>query len=293
VIPSPDRQRLPEERSLRVTLAQFTASPGGVKDNVEQMMSLLDEGVADGAQLMCFPELCVPGYTLDPRRYSEDVLQELRQADDAIAAAAREHRMQIMYGSAHQQAGMLYNVIVLADGDAPQTVYAKTHLPAAEMSVFTAGQELVVTGDSDLALACCYDLAFPLLCADLAAAGARALFFPMAWEAQRAFVFEGIVAARAIENVAYVICVNQSGSFADTRFYGGSRIVDPLGATIVQMGNDPGVTTGDLDLAWVTRLRSSMDTATYPLLADRRPGLPVRRGSTSDQNAREGTNAPR
>jgi predicted amidohydrolase len=282
----PAPERLSEDRFLRVTLAQFTASPGNVDDNVEQMMSLLAAGVADGAQLVCFPELCVPGYALEPSRYGNDMLGALRRADDVITAAARKHGVQVMYGSARQRAGQLFNVVVLVDCEAASTVYAKTHVPSAELSVFTAGEELVLTRDGDLALACCYDLAFPQLCAELAGAGARALFFPMAWEEQRAFVFEAIVAARAIENVAYVVCVNQSGSFAGTRFHGGSRIVDPVGETVVQMGNETGFATGNLDLAWVTSLRSSATTATYPLLADRRAGLPVRRGPANDREAR-------
>lgn len=264
-----------------MALGQFTAVPRSIAGNVEQMVSLLETAVADGAQLVCFPELCVPGYSLDPADYAGDFLDAIRDADGRIAAAAREQGVRVMYGSAREEGGHLYNVVVLADpsADAAPTIYAKSHVPTGELSAFTAGKELVVTADGALALACCYDLAFPQLCADLAGAGARALFFPMAWEEQRAFVFEGIVAARAIENVAYVVCVNQSGSFADVHFHGRSRIVDPLGATVLQLGNEACVATADIDLAWVSDLRSSTVRTTYPLLDDRRPGLPVRRGA--------------
>jgi predicted amidohydrolase len=108
--------------------------------------------------------------------------------------------------------------------------------------------------------------------------GARALFFPMAWEQQRSFVFEGVVAARAIENVAYIVCINQTGTRGMTKFHGGSKIIDPLGHTLTDMGAAAGISTADLDLDWVTRLRSAVDTATYPLLTDRRQQMPVRRG---------------
>jgi predicted amidohydrolase len=151
-------------------------------------------------------------------------------------------------------------------------------LRPAELAVFAAGHELVLTADGDLALGCCYDLAFPQFCAGLADAGARALFFPMAWEQQRAFVFEGIVAARAIENLAYVACANQTGTLGLTRFHGGSRIIDPVGRTVAQMEDEVGIISAEVDLNWVTRLRSSADPASYPLLADRRPQLAVRRG---------------
>jgi predicted amidohydrolase len=101
----------------------------------------------------------------------------------------------------------------------------------------------------------------------------------MAWEQVRAFVFEGIVTARAIENVAYVVCANQSGEQGTLRFHGRSKIVDPLGNTVTEMGELAGLAAVDLDLCWVSRLRSSLDRATYPLLADRLPDMPVRRGA--------------
>jgi predicted amidohydrolase len=170
-----------------------------------------------------------------------------------------------------------YSTSVMTEPDGSRTRYAKTHMVESERAIFAAGHELVLAACGDLALGCCYDLAFPVFCAGLADAGARALFFPMAWEQQRSFVFEGVVAARAIENVAYIVCINQTGSRGMTKFHSGSKIVDPLGNTLVDMGDAAGISTADLDLDWVTRLRSATDTATYPLLADRRQPMPVRR----------------
>jgi predicted amidohydrolase len=267
---------------LRVALGQFTAAAGDVATNLAQLETMLASGARAGADLVCFPELCLPGYLLDPSRYSEDLLSELANADGAIAAVSRELGVRVMYGTAMTWDGDLHNTVVLVDPDGRQTRYAKAHVPVLERAMFTAGDDLVLTADGDLALACCYDLAFPEFCAGLADAGARALFFPMAWERQRAFVFEGLVAARAIENVAYVVCVNQTGSMQDIHYYGRSRIIDPLGAVVVEMADEVGLVTADLDLGWVSRLRSPTETATYPLLADRRPRLAVALGTSSD-----------
>jgi predicted amidohydrolase len=265
---------------LRVTVAQFTAAAGDVSSNLSQVRSLLAAAAAaaDQADLACFPELCLPGYLLEPASYTEALLGELGRAEAALQAAARDLRMQVMYGTAQMQDGRLRNVVVVTEPDGGRTVYAKAHMVGAELAVFAAGHELVLTADGDLALGCCYDLAFPQFCAGLADAGARALFFPMAWEQQRAFVFEGIVAARAIENLAYVACANQTGTLGLTRFHGGSRIIDPVGRTVAQMEDEVGIISAEVDLNWVTRLRSSADPASYPLLADRRPQLAVRRG---------------
>jgi predicted amidohydrolase len=274
---------------LRVALGQFTALGGDVAANLSQLSTMLSAGARAGAELVCFPELCLPGYVLDPSRYSEQLLRDLVGADATIAAAAEQLGVRVMYGTAQEWDGGLRNVIVVVDPSGDRTIYAKSHVPVLERAIFVAGEDIVVTADGDLALACCYDLAFPQFCAALADAGARALFFPMAWEKERAFVFEGLVAARAIENVAYVVCINQSGSMEDVHYYGRSRVVDPLGRVVIELAEEVGLACADLDLAWVSRLRSSADPATFPLLADRCPPLRVRRGPIGPRQAHTGT----
>ena len=264
---------------MRMALAQFTPMAGDVDGNLSQMQALLGTGALQHADLVCFPELCLPGYLLEPAAYTAGFLADLARAAEKLEQTARERQVRIVYGTAEASAGALRNVVVITDP--ARTRYAKTHMVHAERVAFTPGNHLVLTADGVVALGCCYDLAFPGFCASLADAGARVLIFPMAWETRRAFVFESIAAARAVENVAYVVCVNQTGTMGPTQFHGGSRIIDPLGNTLVEMGNTVGVVSADLNLDWISRLRASDDPATYPLLVDRRPPMPVRRGPFS------------
>lgn len=267
---------------MRMALAQFTPMAGDVDGNLSQMQALLGNGALQHADLVCFPELCLPGYLLEPAAYTAGFLADLARAAETLEQTARERQLRIVYGTAEASAGALRNVVVITDPGRARTRYAKTHMVQAERIAFTPGNHLVLTADGVLALGCCYDLAFPGFCAGLADAGARVLIFPMAWETRRAFVFESIAAARAVENVAYVVCVNQTGSMGLTQFHGGSRIIDPLGNTLVEMGNTVGLVSADLNLDWVSQLRASDDPATYPLLDDRRPPMPVRRGPSHD-----------
>jgi predicted amidohydrolase len=259
------------EAHLRVAIAQFTAAIADVHANLVSMRALLAEAAARAADLICFPELCLPGYLLDPAGYDAAFLADLGRADEALQSDACRLGVRIVYGTARRQAGLLYNVVVVTERDGGQTDYAKTHMVEAERAVLAA--------DGELGLGCCYDLAFPRFCAGLADAGASVLVFPMAWEQERAFVFERIVAARAIENVAYLVCANQNGAAGTLRFHGRSKIVDPMGNTIMEMGGQAGLASAELDLHWVRRLRASPDRATYPLLADRLPDMPLRRGA--------------
>jgi predicted amidohydrolase len=273
------------EGQLRVAVAQFTAAIGDARANLADMRALLAEAAGSRADLICFPELCLPGYLLDPAGYDAAFLAELSRADETLQSDAGQLGVRIVYGTARRAARLLYNLVVVTERDGSRTEYAKTHMVEAERSVFAAGHELVLAADGDLGLGCCYDLAFPRFCAGLADAGASVLVFPMAWERERAFVFEGIVAARAIENVAYVVCANQSGASGTLRFHGRSKIVDPMGNTIMEMGEMDGLGAADLDLAWLSRLRSSLESSTYPLLADRLPDMPARRGAARIRRA--------
>jgi predicted amidohydrolase len=64
-------------------------------------------------------------------------------------------------------------------------------------------------------------------------------------------------------NVAYVVCVNQTGTIGLTQFHGGSRIIDPLGNTLVEMGNTAGLSALTLIS---TGYRSCGHPTTLPLI---------------------------
>jgi predicted amidohydrolase len=151
-------------------------------------------------------------------------------------------------------------------------VYRKVHLDYKERAVFEPGSGFAVVGSS-VGLACCYDVAFPESARLLTLAGARLIVFPMAWEKRRAYVMEQTAAARAIENVCYVACVNQTGSGGGFEFHGRSTDLDPLARPVARLAEEEGLAVADVDLDWVVELRRSPDGAAYPLLADRRPDV--------------------
>jgi len=272
--------------TLRLGLAQFTPSLGDVGANLARVLDFIEEGAREGTELVCLPELCLPGYLLEAAAY-DDLMTSLHEAGARLREASRDLQIRLMYGTAQRRGNSLHNCVVMSEPDGSETVYSKIHMVDSECAVFRAGIDLVISPDGDMGLGCCYDLAFPEFSAPLARAGARVLCFPMAWERERSFVFEGVVAARAIENVAYVMCVNQTGDIGEFQFHGGSRIVGPLGETVCRMGDEVGLAVADLDLGLVSRLRAQADTRTYPLLTDRRPNLMVTKGQSGTPITRE------
>jgi len=263
--------------TLRVALAQFGAGLGEVEANVARMLGHLAAAAAAGADLVCYPELCVSGYLLDPAAYDDALLDAVEGAEIALAHAAAAAGVAIVYGAPARRPAGLANTVAYVGADGEREVYAKTHMDVKEREVFAPGETFVTAGDG-LGLACCYDLAFPEPTRMLALQGARVLLVPMAWEVARSFVLEKVAAARAVENVAYLVCVNQCGEVGPFHFRGGSRVLDPLGEVVLLLGNDDGLELADIDLDLVDGLRDHTDTRTYPLLDDRRPDLYPPRG---------------
>jgi predicted amidohydrolase len=258
---------------LRLALGQFGPGLGEVGANLARMREMLAEAARAGAALACFPELSVSGYLLEPEDYTGALLDAVEEAGRALAADARQRRIDVVYGAPMRAGGGLVNAVVLQRRDGGRLVYLKTHLVRRERNVFTAGQEFATDPHGIVGLACCYDLAFPEAMRMVALGGARALLVPMAWEVERGFVMRRVVAARAVENLAHVVCVNQAGEIGGMRFQGASCVVDPLGRTVLELGPGEELATVDVDLGLADRLRDRTDERSYPLLRDRRPEL--------------------
>jgi predicted amidohydrolase len=258
--------------TLRIALAQFGSGLGEVEANMARMLAFLAEAAAGGAELVCYPELCVSGYLLDPAAYDDTLLDAVEGAEAALARAAAAAGVAIVYGAPARRPEGLANTVAYTGPDGERTVYVKTHMDVKERQVFTPGETFVTAADG-LGLACCYDLAFPEPTRMLALQGARVLLVPMAWEVARSFVLEKVAAARAVENVAYLVCVNQCGEVGPFHFRGASRVLDPLGEPLVLLGDDEALAFAAIDLGLVDRLRDRTDARTYPLLDDLRPDL--------------------
>jgi len=127
-----------------VGLGQFLAAPGDVQANLD-FLGRLDEAGPEGLDLMCFPELCLPGYLLDAQDYTASLARDLRRAEEAIQGVADAADVRIVYGTARWVADRLHNCVVLAEPHAGATTYNKVHLAGTERAVFSAGGQLVLT----------------------------------------------------------------------------------------------------------------------------------------------------
>lgn len=83
----------------------------------------------------------------------------------------------------------------------------------------------------------CYDLRFPVWSRNKAEDPYDLLIYVANWPARRAYAWNTLLAARAIENQAYVVGVNRVGSDANGLTYqGDSKLLDFLGEPFLNLG---------------------------------------------------------
>ena len=170
--------------------------------------------------------------------------------------------------------------VVLGGADRPSNVftlvspagevhrYAKRHpfSYALEHEHYEPGDRRV-TVDVDgvrTTLSVCYDLRF----ADAfwPVAEQTDLYLVVAsWPQTRRHHWRALLAARAIENQAYVVGVNRVGAGGGLDYAGDSCIIDPMGEVLVSAASVETVLTADVDPAVVAKIRSEL-----PFMADRR-----------------------
>ncbi|MFG1791589.1 carbon-nitrogen hydrolase family protein [Nocardia sp. NPDC049149] len=192
-----------------------------------------------------------------------------------LGAIAREFGVHLVAGMVERVEGddsRIYNTLVVLGPDGNLgTVYRKVHLYDAfghrESDVVAAGPieppaTFVVEGVT-FGMQTCFDLRFPEGIRRVAAAGAQVLVLPAQWIPGPAKVdqWTTLLRARAIENTVYVAAADQ----AAPRGAGASMLIDPTGAVLAELGDEPGVLTAGIDLARLAEIRT-----TNPSLALRR-----------------------
>jgi deaminated glutathione amidase len=246
--------------------------------NLATALDLLKRAAAAGADLAVLPE-----YTdyLGPGRGAPPPEPVDGPYASAFARAAAAHAMWVVAGSFHEAGpdGRTCNTSLVFDrAGALAAAYRKIHLYDVEIPGRVSYQEsrFVAPGDAPLTvevegtrigLSICYDLRFPELYRRLVDDGARVLLVPAAFMLHTGRDhWEVLLRARAIENQCYVVAAAQIGDHEpDRTCFGRSMVIDPWGTVLAQAPDEIGVTTADLDLDRLARIRAEL-----PSLANRR-----------------------
>jgi omega-amidase len=262
---------------LHIALMQIDIHWEQIDKNLQQIAEQLAQ-VPSETEIVLLPEMFATGFSMH--------VHKLAQAMDGtivqwMKEKAKQHRV-ILCGSVMiYEQGKYWNRLIWMQPDGRFGMYDKRHLfaYAGEDQYYTPGNRQLIARVNGwrIALYICYDLRFPVWCAQQPTADGSAAYDVLAvvacWPASRIEAWDLLLQARAVENQAYVIGVNRVGEDppADrkdsrgTQYSGHSAIVDPLGKWLYQSTQpQPETITYTLSAQHLQQVREH-----FPFLRDR------------------------
>ena len=150
---------------LRVALAQIHCPWADTRGNLERMAGWSERARADGAQLVVFPELCVPGICKDERLASVTEALDGRSVAFVRTLALRLG-LAIGFGFSEKADGLPYNAYAVVEPDGTLAgVYRKNHIPKLEVPFWQGHDERPVFDvlGRRFAISICWDNQYPEL----------------------------------------------------------------------------------------------------------------------------------
>lgn len=265
--------------SFRVAAIQMASGPS-VTANLEEAARLIEEAVAQEAELVVLPEyFCIMGMK-DTDKLAVREQPGDGQIQDFLSETAKRLGIWLVGGSvplASPDADKVYNsCLVYADNGEQVARYDKIHLfglqlgqeKYAEEKTIKAGNQVVAIDSpfGRIGLSICYDLRFPELFRMMSNVDiilAPAAFTSITGKAH----WEVLVRARAVENMAYVIAPGQGGYHVNGRETNGdSMIVDPWGVVMGRLPRGSGAVVATLDPEYQASLRTNLPALDHRIL---------------------------
>lgn len=221
---------------MKVALIQ--SSPKLSRANLAEVLMLVEE--YKDADVVVFPELSLSGYLLQDKLY-EDAWKIEELSDLAHASM----QCDIIIGAALWDNNNVYNSALYFSQGALLHIHHKNHLPTYGMfeegRYFTAGDEIASfsTPHGNAIMVICEDVWRAESIAAITASDAEVVYV-LAASPARDFSDEGIsiesqwdalLKSTALLSHNYVVFVNRVGFEDGLGFWGGSRVISPMGKT--------------------------------------------------------------
>jgi N-carbamoylputrescine amidase len=253
--------------------------------NIAKGAKLIKQAAAEGAEIICLPELATNVYfpfEIDPKwlKVAEPIPGP---STDAITSAAREANAYVLFPMYEkEQDGELYNTALFIDPNGEIVgKYRKTSIPLVKMAAITGIEKYYFRPGNlgfpvwptetgvKVGTVICYDRHFPEGPRALALAGCDLMFVPTATAAGSS-IWELELQAHAVANNMWVGGINRVGKDVGggpTKFYGRSFFAGPTGEVVIRAGEKKDVIVNcDVDTEVSAQLRDE-----WGFFRDRRP----------------------
>lgn len=227
---------------MRAHLLQMDLAWEDRQANFRKVEAMLDEAEPSPGDLVVLPELFDSGFSLNVERTADDPPVGRGETRAFLQSLASQRKV-LVHGSwtalaADGERGL--NIAALFGTDGREHYrYAKIHpfTFGREGERFDGGSEVFCVDLRDAGApqslkvtpAICYDLRFPELFRAGLERGAEAYIIGANWPVARQAQWRALCIARAIENQAWMLCVNRVGSDPHLSYEGGSMVIDPQG----------------------------------------------------------------
>lgn len=221
---------------MKVALIQ--SSPQLNRSNLQSVLKLIE--AHSGADVVVFSELSLSGYMLQDKLF-----EDAWKIDELAPLAHASTTCDIVIGAALWDDGKVYNSALYFSKGEVLHIHHKNHLPTYGMfeegRYFAAGDEIksFKTAHGTAAIVICEDVWRAQTFATLASLDTDVIYV-LAASPARDFSDDGLLIesqwdallkSLSLLTQAYVIFVNRVGFEDGLGFWGGSRVITPLGAT--------------------------------------------------------------
>lgn len=222
---------------MTVAVISLNIAWGDVDENIFATSAAI-EALPDIPDVIVLPETFSTGYIADSEQIAR-VAQDWHNSTsiDAICEWARKYNTAICGTLLIKDGDRIFNRAVFVEPSGEITYYDKRHLfsLSKEAKYITAGRRIspiVRYRGWNIAMAICYDIRFPAWCRNQSLRY-DILLVPANWPEARTYAWQNLLKARAIENQAYIVGANRSGSDDFGIYDNQSFVFDPMGKPII------------------------------------------------------------
>ncbi len=185
-------------------------------------------GRANFAGVIVLPEMFATGFSMRVEKISEDTGGKTEQFLSQLAAERKAWLLSGVVGRQMDSRGQ-NNAVLFDPTGRKVTTYTKINpfTLGGEARHYARGEqiEVVSVGAWEMAPFICYDLRFPEIFRHATQRGANLMVVIANWPVARIEHWTALLAARAVENQAYVVGVNRTGRDPHLSYSGRSAIL--------------------------------------------------------------------
>ena len=223
-------------KDIRIAAVTFNSAVNRTRDNLDRMLPWIKQASKKGANLICFPELNITGYSTKPgiKTCAESIPGPI---SERLVQMANECQIVILAGMAEKdEKGRIFASHLVVTPQNISGVYRKIHIAPPERNILSPGNSvpLFKVEGFKLGIQLCYDAHFPELSTRLAVDGADIIFMPHA--SPRGTPNEKFnswmrhLTARAFDNSVFIVACNQNGNNLNgLQFPGVAVVINPSG----------------------------------------------------------------